>query len=549
LNKTNILIVDDYQENIDALSGLIAADDVRIFTALNADDALDLLVRYDFGLAIFDVQMPVMDGFELARLARGVKRHRHLPIIFVTAQQETQRVLFEGYESGAVDLLFKPLDPHMVRTKVRVFVELNQQRTRLQDQVEELQRLRVEADSANVAKGQFLANMSHEIRTPLAAVMGFADLIIGESLSEKERAEFSDAIKRNGNLLLKLIDDILDLSKIEANQVEYEKGEFDLNELLSDVESTLSFKARSKGVSLELNRPRQALPVYKSDSLRIKQVLLNIIGNAIKFSERGTVKVDTSIQQNGGTDSVRFLIADNGIGMTAEQIRKIFRPFGQADSSTVRQFGGSGLGLVISRQIARGLGGDVRLIHSQPGEGSVFEVAFKMERSAKRAALNQLEERTDESADLSHLQDKRVLAVDDSEDNLTLIQMFLRGTGVELTTAESGMRALELSAKTPFDLILMDIQMPEMDGHETTRRLRQSGVTAPILALTAHAIRTEHDRCLAAGCNAVLTKPVKHQTLLASIARHLRQKTSESFGRRNSESRRSSSVTRDGHRE
>ena len=307
--------------------------------------------------------------------------------------------------------------------------------------------------------------------------------------------------------------------------MEYEREGFDLGELLEDVESTLSFRASSKGVSLQMNRPQVTLPHYKSDSLRIKQVLLNIIGNAIKFSEKGRVRVDLDVQQIGVSDYVRFLIADDGIGMSLEQLAKIFRPFSQADSSTGRQYGGSGLGLVISRQIARGLGGDVRLIRSKPGEGSEFEVTFKLERLGK-SNLSEvdrgLEDEIDESPDLSHLSGKKILAVDDSDDNLLLIQMFLRQTGIELHTAENGARALESVANIDFDLILMDIQMPEMDGHETTRQIRSSGEGMPIIALTAHATRTEYDRCLASGCNAVLTKPVKDQTLIRLISHYLK---------------------------
>lgn len=514
MNKINILIVDDYRENIEALSGLIESDDVRIFSALSGDEALDLLSRYDFGLGLFDVQMPQIDGFELARLARGVKRHRHLPIIFVTAQQENRTVLFEGYETGAVDFLFKPLDPHMVRSKVRVFVELSQQRSRLQEQVEELERLRVQAESANLAKGQFLANMSHEIRTPLAAVMGFADLIAKGNYTGDERKEFSEAIRRNGDLLLKLIDDILDLSKIEADQIEFEKVELNLEEVFRDVDSTLSLKAQEKGVRLQMTRPSKSLPKYLSDPLRIKQVLLNVIGNAIKFSEKGVVKADLTVQTAGLFDRLRITVSDNGCGMTPEQVEKIFRNFGQADSSTGRQFGGSGLGLVISRKIARALGGDVRLIHSRPNEGSLFEITFMVERAK---ALESTSNNSFDESKIGDLNGKTVLAVDDSEDNLTLIEAYLRPTGVALTTAGSGKEALELSKSKNFDLILMDIQMPEMDGHEVTRRIREFAPKVPIIAVTAHAIRSEHERCMLSGCNAVLTKPLKHDALVAHL--------------------------------
>lgn len=520
VKKTNILIVDDYKENIDALRGLIEADDVNIFSAMNGDEALAILAQHDFGLALFDVQLPVMTGFELARLVRGVKRHRNLPIIFVTALQENQSVLFEGYETGAVDLLFKPLDPHVVRTKVRVFVELSRQRIRLQEQVRELDDLKSAADAANLAKTQFLANMSHEIRTPLAAVMGFADLLSAEGYSEPEKCEFAEAVKRNGDLLLKLIDDILDLSKIESNRIEFDHIAFDLEDLLSDVDSTLSFRADQRGVRLSLTRPSGPLESYQSDPMRIKQVLLNVIGNAIKFSNKGHVDVCVTVENVGMSDLIKVIITDDGIGMSEEQVEKIFHPFVQADSSTSRHFGGSGLGLVISRKIARALCGDVRLLSSHPGEGSTFEVTFELQRADR--ALKVVGEPHDgfNIASVS-IAGKRILAVDDSPDNLTLLQLLMRPTGANLSMVESGREALDKLKNEPFDLILMDIQMPEMDGHETMKKIRALGLDTPIIALTAHAAREEHERCRASGCGEVLTKPINRIDLVRKISQVL----------------------------
>ncbi len=210
--KTKILIVDDLAENILALSRLIEADDVEILTASKPEEALNHILDNDFALALLDVQMPMMSGFELARLIRGVGKGRHLPIIFVTAQSTDTRVIFEGYESGAVDILFKPLDPHMVRSKVRVFVRLDQQSRTLASQVDVMARLKEEADAANIAKSRFLANMSHEIRTPMGAVLGFADVLSQADLTTQEKDEALASISRNGKLLLRIIDDILDLS-------------------------------------------------------------------------------------------------------------------------------------------------------------------------------------------------------------------------------------------------------------------------------------------------------------------------------------------------
>lgn len=524
MTKTKILIVDDYKENIEALANLIDAPDVEIHSTLKPEEALDLLTHHDFGLALLDVQMPTISGFELAKLIRGVKRFRQIPIIFVTAHQENSSVIFQGYETGAVDLLFKPLNPQVVRSKVRVFVELHQQKVLLQTHVQELEKLRVQADAANIAKSQFLANMSHEIRTPLAAVLGFADLIAKDELTSNERAKCVSSIERNGDLLLRLIDDILDLSKIEANRLELEKTNYDLKDIIHDVEATLSFKAASRGVELSFEILDEFNYQHFLDPLRLKQVFLNIVGNGIKFSPKGRVQVEISLTRfKDDNDLLRVQIKDQGIGMTQEQIERLFQPFGQADASTKRQFGGTGLGLIISRQIVRAMGGDIRLITSAPNLGSTFEITAILERAKSHKEIETksgAKTMSDKNSTLD-LSQKHILAVDDSKDNLILLEMFLRTTGVKLTFAENGRKAVEALDNKDFDMILMDIQMPSMDGYEATETIRKKGYEKPIVALTAHATRAEHDKCLSSGCDDVLVKPIGKNNLIALLNRFL----------------------------
>lgn len=534
--KTKILIVDDYKENIEALSNLLQNDQLEIHTAMNADQALELITNHEFGLALLDVQMPVVSGFELAKTIRSVKRFRSLPIIFVTAHREDSSVIFDGYSSGAVDVLFKPLDTNVVRAKVQMFVELAQQKALLQSHVNELERLRIEADAANIAKSQFLANMSHEIRTPLAAVMGFAELIARSQPENSENRELVGGIERNGALLLRLIDDILDLSKIEANKLEMESTELDLQELLKDIQTTLSFRAQEKGLILDFKAPQDYPFSHTSDPTRIKQILLNIIGNAIKFTANGKVEVRIACleEADGATDRLRVQVSDSGVGMTPQQTERLFQPFGQADPSTRRQFGGSGLGLMISRQIARALGGDIRLVSSAPGKGSTFLIEIKLPRlvTAPAFVASPAIDPADPGAmpaskpakpavNMVNLSGKQILAVDDSPDNLTLVSLYLKGSGAEVSFAESALDAIGEVKNRNFDLILMDVQMPGMDGNEATVEIRRMGYQGPILALTAHAIRSEQDKCKKAGCDGVLTKPVSRAALLDKIGTHL----------------------------
>jgi two-component system, sensor histidine kinase len=528
MDRTKILIVDDYLENIHALSELIAADDIEIYSATNADQALEHIANNEFGLVLLDVQMPGTSGLELAKIIRSVKKYVSLPIIFVTAHHKDSDVIFQSYQSGAVDLLFKPLDAYMVRAKVQMFVELARQKALLQSHVAELERLRIEADAANVVKSQFLANMSHEIRTPLAAVLGFSELICKNNSENKETAELSGAIERNGKLLLRLIDDILDLSRIEANRLELEHTRFDLKDIIRDVNSALSFRAQEKGLQLNFNAPEKINSHYISDSTRIKQILLNIIGNAIKFTTAGKVDVDITIEPHNEKSNFDYFIVkvtDQGIGLSEEQQLRLFQPFGQADPSTRRQFGGSGLGLVISLQLAKALGGEIKLLSSKLGEGSVFLIQLPLERISKKPMESEVPKKlkdTLQQIESLQLTNKRILAVDDSPDNLTLISFFLKNSGAIVHYAENGQEAIDEVKKYDFDLILIDVQMPGMDGHEATDRIRKMGYNKPILALTAHAIRTEHDEEYdKVGYNKVLTKPISRTTLLKELYDYL----------------------------
>jgi signal transduction histidine kinase len=536
--KTKILIVDDLRENIVALSRLIEASDVELFTTATPYEALGLILDHDFGLALLDVQMPVMTGFELARLIRSVEKGRHLPIIFVTAQASESSLIFEGYESGAVDVLFKPLDPHIVRSKVKVFVQLDQQSRLLHEQVETMSKLKQEADAANVAKSRFLANMSHEIRTPLSAVLGFADILSQSDLAPEERSDYLASISRNGKLLLRIIDDILDLSRIEAQKLELDQAEFDLGELLRDLEMTLGSKATDKGIELAFAKSDDLIQNIVSDSLRIKQILLNIIGNAIKFTEKGSIKISVeSTLLSGFEYYLRFVIEDTGIGLSQEEASRLFAPFAQADNSTRRKYGGTGLGLVISKQLAKSMGGSLTILSSEKGVGSVFAVELKVIEAAPKivpAGSSVQDSTQDHGLDTNRtslklvenvrigdgqdsLSGKRILVVDDVTDNRVLIERYLRPSGAYVELASGGQEAIDRARVGDWDVVLMDIQMPNMDGYEATSRLRRLGFKKPIIAVTAHAMREELDRCVKAGCNTTMTKPVTRKNLVETL--------------------------------
>jgi signal transduction histidine kinase len=516
--KTKILLVDVSPQNIDALCEIISSNDVEIHSFTKLEDAIATLSYNDFGLAILDMQLPGIGDEERTKMIRA-KQKSHLPIIFVTDQQNNDSTILQGYEYGAIDLLFRPLNPYIVRSKVRVFVELHQQRQQMQISLKEVEKLRVSAEAATLAKSQFLANMSHEIRTPLAAVMGFADLIAKGSVSSGEIDECANSIQRNGTLLMRLIDDILDLSKIEADRLEMEMKSNSLSEVLDDIEMSLSLKAREKSIQLYFNKSTIGKQNYFFDPIRMKQILLNIIGNAIKFTNKGEVLVSTQIGlAKNGFDRITFTVKNEGVGFNEEQASRLFQPFGQADASIKREYGGSGLGLVISRQLARAMGGDIIVVRSEINVGTEIEVSVELERSQASVVVAQpVRDILPKYENKKKLQNKKILIVDDARDNLVLLEMFLRGSESILTLASNGLEACELCKTQVFDMILMDIQMPKMDGHEATRAIRSMGQTMPIIALTAHGTKNEHEKSRLAGFDESITKPFSQENLLQVI--------------------------------
>ena len=375
------------------------------------------------------------------------------------------------------------------------------------------------AEVASSTKSAFLANMSHEIRTPLGAVLGFSDLIVNQEMTDPERANCVEVIKRNGRLLSNIINDILDLSKVEAGKLEVERIDIPISEILLELTSLLSLEAIEKSIKLRIVTDGPLPTTVHSDPLRLRQILLNIIGNAIKFTARGSVTVTVNVEEPSGL--LAFKIVDTGEGIPSEQAAKLFAPFTQADVSTTRRFGGTGLGLVLSKKLANALGGDVQLRESQVGTGSTFLVTVDPGTSDKveilEAPVPSIETQTkqENKINLEHL---KILVVDDSPDNQALIKKILKTTGASVETANNGREGFERAKDGFFDLVLMDLQMPEMDGYEATRELRKIGYAKPIIALTAHAMKEERKKCLENGFDRHLTKPIDRQHLLEALS-------------------------------
>jgi two-component system, sensor histidine kinase len=373
------------------------------------------------------------------------------------------------------------------------------------------------SEEANRLKSLFLANMSHEMRTPLGAILGFTKLLQDPNLSAKDRREYITIIEKTGMSLTKIINDILDLSKVEAGYLEIEKRDFSLGTLLKEVRVLCEAKLGKKQVSVivEIQDP---FPDYvNTDPQRLKQILMNLLGNAIKFTESGHVTIRCEAQQG----RLIFRIQDSGVGIPLDKQHLLFKSFSQVDNSLSRKHEGTGLGLVLSRHLARMLQGDVILESSSPGKGSVFTVTIPYEapKEPKREQLTKEET----ARALSQVKGKSILLVDDSEINRLLLNRILSNQHMIVTLADNGEEAIQKASNRDFDFILMDVQMPVMDGRTATKTLRSVGYKKPIIALTAHAMKEDRDRCIEAGCNDYLTKPVDFEVLFQTLAKYVFQ--------------------------
>ena len=396
--------------------------------------------------------------------------------------------------------------------------------TDIHEQTEFAQKLsqaRDEAEKANQTKSAFLANMSHEIRTPLGAILGFTDLLKAARLTGEER-EYLDVIVRNGQALSHVINDILDLSKVEAGQLSIEYVPFELSELVKDVVTLFSDSARSKEISLRFeSRPSEIRTVF-SDPTRIRQILVNLIGNALKFTEKGSVLVALDMtMQDQSHSKIQIRVKDTGTGMTAAQAEKLFQPFVQADDSTTRKYGGTGLGLALSKRLAQALHGEVSIEQSQPEIGSTFLFEFIAQTVLGDATIY----REDLAVPLpasssSSLNNCSLLIVDDSPDNRVLLSLLLRRHGAKVDEAASGEEGVAKAIKNFYDLVLMDIQMPGMDGYDALSALQSCGYARPVIALTAHAMVEEKRRTQAAGFVDHVTKPISAKILIQAVKKH-----------------------------
>lgn len=512
----NVLLIEDDIVDARSVQRRLAAhmhESYKLLNATSLKEGLGILNTEIVDLVLLDLSLP--DSQQLNTLDQVHDSHPEVPIVVLSGLAD-QDLSIEALRRGAQDYLVKG------REHEDGLVRITRHALERHAIMRELEDAKQAAASASIAKSNFLANMSHEIRTPLTAILGFTEILMNPNLSQEQKAAL-DAIHRNGQHLLGVIDDILDLSKIEAGHLSVENVKFSIFELIDQIEASFKLKAIEKGINfkVEHNFP---LPQYiHSDPTRLKQILFNLIGNALKFTQRGEVRLVNTLNAE---NLIEFRVVDTGIGLTKAEQTKLFKAFSQADTSITRKFGGTGLGLVISKQIAMKLGGSIGLF-SEKGKGSTFVVTINPGPINQNELVSQPPGKQKQSLSCDTAVQSRsklkgkVLVVDDMPDNRELLAHLLGKIGIKPELVNNGVKALSHICTQDFDLVLLDMQMPVMDGYKTVKAMREKGFDKPVIAITASVMASANNRCIEAGCDEYLRKPFKQEHLFSLLGRYL----------------------------
>ena len=529
-----VLIIDDDSGMRSTLSDILEQVGYSIVAFGNGSEAFDWITTNQFDVAIVDMILPDMSGTEILKQLQLINPESAVIMMTGYASAETA---IEALNEGAYAYITKPFNAvelkiiikralHKIRLSLenkKLIDKLQRTNRELQVSIERTNDLAGEALTAYRAKSDFLANMSHEIRTPMNAIVGFSDLLWREELTG-EQARYTKIIRDSAQALLALIEDILDFSKIEAGMMDTEIVQCCPHEIVDNVYSLLSEVAAKNGLGFEVFARSDLPATINTDPARVHQCLVNLVSNSIKFTESGHVYIRLSMDKRGDDSFVRFDVEDTGIGIALEKQSMIFESFSQTDSSISRKYGGTGLGLAITKRLSEILGGEI-LVQSQLGKGSVFSLLIPIHSDVPPPIISKQTGLPEQEQDFFKLDDPefsgRVLVAEDNSTNRQLTETLLEKMGLEVITVEDGQQAVDKAMSESFDLILLDIQMPVMNGYEAVRALREKQISTPIIALTAYAMDDDAQKCLAAGFDEYIPKPTRFEQLCKVVANNL----------------------------
>jgi signal transduction histidine kinase len=504
-NPVSFLLVDDLEENLFALEALLRRDDLRILKARSGDEALELLLKNDIALALIDVQMPGLDGFELAELMRGNERTRRIPIIFVTAENLDAQRRFRGYEAGAVDFVYKPIEAEVLRSKAGVFFELFRQRQQIASQRDALQSQAEALTEADVRKDEFLATLAHELRNPLAPLRHGLD-ILRKRPDGPDSAEIREMMDRQLVHLVRLIDDLLDVSRVTQGKIELRKTRVELSEIVRSAIEVSRPWVDSAAHALIVDLPPEPLWI-EGDLTRLAQIVGNLLNNAAKYTPEGG-RIELAVR--GTEETAEISVSDNGVGIAADMQSKVFQLFTQVDNHLDRSRGGLGIGLALVKRLVDMHEGTIDLESAGEGKGTTFRV--RIPRAAPPAPASRPEESEHQSSTSKPL---RILVVDDTIEVAQTIGWMLEEIGHDYHLVHDGRLALQAATEYEPDAILLDIGLPGMDGYEVCRAFRRDEKfkSTPIIAQTGWGQDRDKASASAAGFDHHLVKPVRFDEL------------------------------------
>jgi signal transduction histidine kinase len=543
--KINLLLVDDHADNLIAMRAVLEELGENIITVDSGKKALRLLLDHEFAIVLLDVDMPLMDGFEVAEMMRQVKKLQHTPIIFLTAMHQNESHIYKGYSLGAVDYLFKPFEPEILKAKVRFFIDLYRKTAEIKyqsallsetnykldqlnldlerkvnERTSQLQMAVEEAEKANRLKDEFLATLSHELRTPMNSILGWIKLLNSGSLNSETSARAFETIERNAKMQAQLIEDILDVSRIITGKLQLKMQPVALDAIVQTAAESVLPAIKAKNIKFQIDVDQNISPVL-GEPTRLQQVVWNLLSNAVKFTpQKGEIIL--ALRQKDTT--VQLQVQDNGQGIDPAFLPYIFDRFRQADGSTTRRQGGLGLGLSIVQRVVELHEGTVKAESAGEGKGATFTLELPL--VTVRSFTNGISEPA--VTEGTYLSDKQlpsldkveVLVVDDQEDTRELISFILKQCNAETKVAASAKEAWAILQEWQPNVLVSDLGMPDEDGHSLIKRIRLlwQERDMPALALTGYALDEERKRALENGFQAYLTKPVNEEDLITTIA-------------------------------